>query len=126
MEMTVNIVRMIERDQIEEFSFGNDISLKEKLAIGFVNPKDFDKLGLVKSLHIKLSNKYGEVIISQVRDEKVPEGIVLMPVSIWSNQITGVENGSIIYKNLRVEVEPTRDPILQFKDLIAKIVINNK
>jgi len=121
MEMTVNIVRMIERDQIEEFSFGDELSLKEKLAIGFLNPNDFDKLGLVKSLHIKLSNKYGDVIISQVRDEKVPEGIVLMPVSIWSNQITGVENGNIIYKDLKVEVEPTRDPILQFKDLIAKI-----
>lgn len=121
MKMIVNIVRMVDHDQAKEFAFGDEKSLKENLGIGFINPSDFEKLGLVKSLRIKLSNSFGNIIIKQEQDENVPEGTVLMPVSIWSNQITGVEKEEIQYKNIEVEVEATRDPVPEYKDLILKI-----
>ncbi len=121
MKMILNTIRMVDNDQAKEFAFGNEQSLKENLAVGFINPKDFEELGLVKSLRIKITNKYGEVIIEQYQNEKVPQGTILMPISIWANQITGVENKTLLFKNIEVEVEATRDPVLEFKELLAKI-----
>ena len=121
MEMIVNIVRMVDNDQAHQLSFGDNDSLKTNLAIGFINPKDFENLGLVKSLRIKLSNEWGEVVVEQEIKEEVPEGIILMPVSIWSNQITGIKNGNLVNKNVKVEVQPTRDPPLEFNEIISKI-----
>jgi len=121
MKMVLNTVRMIDHDQAREYTFGDSQSLKENLGIGYINPNDFEKLGLVKSLRVQLSNNYGQVIIKQEQKENVPEGIIIMPVSIWSNQVTGVENGEIIFKNIEVEVEATRDPVPDYKDLISKI-----
>ena len=44
-----------------------------------------------------------------------------MPVSIWANQLTGIKGKELIYKNIVVKVEPTRDPILTLQDLISFI-----
>ena len=121
MEMIVNTVRMIDHDQAREFAFGNKSSLKENLALAYINPEDFNKLGLVKSLRVELKNKFGSVILAQKQDDKIPQGIIVLPVSLWSNQITGVENDDIINKNLKADVKPTRDPITDYDELIKKI-----
>ena len=121
MKMILNTVRMVDYDQAREHVFGDEQTLKEKLAIGLINPKDFEKLGLVPSLRIKISNKYGEIIIEQTQDEKVPEGTILMPISIWANRLTGVIENDVIFKNIEVNVEPTRDPVLNFKEIISAI-----
>ena len=44
MEIIVNTIRMVDRDQAKEHTYGNLISLKDKLAVGLMNPKDFRKL----------------------------------------------------------------------------------
>ena len=119
--MIVNTVRMVNNDQVHEFSFGDNQSLKEKLAIGFLNPKDFEKLGLTSELRIKINNNYGQVIIEQNQDINIPQGTILMPVSIWANQITFIENNQPIYKNIKVNVESTTEPVLDFNELITKI-----
>ena len=121
MKMILNTVRMVDYDQAREHVFGDEQTLKEKLAIGLINPKDFEKLGLVPSLRIKISNKYGEIIIEQTQDEKVPKGTILMPISIWANRLTGVIENDVIFKNIEVNVEPTRDPVLNFKEIISAI-----
>ena len=92
MEMLANTVRMVDYDQLKEYSFGDENSLKENLAIGIINPEDFGKLSLTTSLNLKLSNEYGEVIIKVKQNKDVPIGTILMPVSIWANQITGISN----------------------------------
>jgi len=121
MEMVLNTVRMVDHDQAHEYAFGDDNSLKEKLAIGIINPEDFKSLNLTPSLNLKISSKYGHVIIKNKQDENVPVGIVLMPVSIWANQLTGNEGNEMIYKNILVNVESTRDPVLTLQDLISFI-----
>ena len=63
MKMIVNTVRMVDNDQSKEFSFGDDISLKENLAIGLLNPVDSEKLHITPKMNLKLSNEYGQVII---------------------------------------------------------------
>ncbi len=121
MEMIVNTVRMVDYDQLREHSFGDDNSLKENLAIGIVNPEDFIKLNLTPSLNLKLVNDHGQVIVKVKQEKDVPLGTILMPVSIWTNQITGIINKQLIFKNLKVNAEATRDNVLDIKVLLNVI-----
>ncbi|MHA2391120.1 MAG: molybdopterin dinucleotide binding domain-containing protein [Promethearchaeota archaeon] len=121
MEMVINTVRMIDNDQFKEFSFGDELSLKENLAIGFLNPDDFRKLNLTPNLNLKLSNESGQVTIKIKEDKDVPSGTILMPVSIWANQITGTSKGQLIFKNIKVKTEVTEENVLSINDLIEII-----
>ena len=123
MEFILNTIRRIDNDQVKEFTFGTEQSLEEKLAVCFINPKDFDKLNLVSSLHLKISNKEKYVVVKVEKDEKVPEGMVVMPVSIWSNRLSEVLNNELLYKNVAVNVEATREPILKFKEIIQELLV---
>ncbi len=123
MEFILNSIRRIDNDQVKEYTFGTEQSLEEKLAICFINPKDFEKLNLVSSLHLKISNKEKHVIVKVEKDDDVPDGTVLMPVSIWSNRLSVVQNNEILYKNIVVNMEATREPIMKFKEIIQEFVV---
>ncbi|MHA2430054.1 MAG: molybdopterin dinucleotide binding domain-containing protein [Promethearchaeota archaeon] len=120
-DFILNTVRRMENDQSKEFSLGDKKSLVEKLAIAFINPKDFDRLNLSSKSNLKISSNFGIIIVKGIADEDVPEGTVLMPISIWSNQITGVENSELRYKNMKVDVEITEEQINDLNSLINKI-----
>ncbi len=123
MEFILNSIRRIDNDQVKEYTFGTEQSLEEKLAICFINPKDFEKLNLVASLHLKISNKEKHVIVKVEKDDDVPDGTVLMPVSIWSNRLSVVQNNEILYKNIVVNMEATREPIMKFKEIIQELLV---
>jgi formylmethanofuran dehydrogenase subunit D len=123
MELILNSVRKIDNDQTKEHAFGTKQSLEEKVAICFINPKDFEKLNLVSSFHLKISNGVKYVIVKVEKSDDVPEGTVTMPVSIWSNQLSVVQNNNLLYKNIVVDVEGTRDPITKFEDIMQKLVV---
>ncbi|MBN1215685.1 MAG: hypothetical protein JXA99_09640 [Candidatus Lokiarchaeota archaeon] len=121
MEMILNTIRLINNDQNVEWNCQDVEFMEEHLAIGFINPLDFKKLYLVPSLKLHISNNHGDVIVNFKQDSKIPEGIILMPVSLWANQVTYVKNNNIIYKNIKVNVEGTRDPPTKLNELIEKI-----
>ena len=123
MEFVLNSIRRIDNDQVKEHAFGTEQSLEEKLAICFINPKDFEKLNLVSSLHLKISNKEKHVIVKVEKDDDVPDGTVLMPVSIWSNRLSVVQNNELLYKNIVVNMEATREPIMKFKEIIQELLV---
>ena len=123
MEFLLNSIRKIDNDQVKEYTFGTEQSLEENLAICFINPKDFDILNLVSSLHLKISNKKKHIIVKVEKEDNVPEGTVTMPVSIWSNQLSEVQNHELLYKNIVVNVEATRDPIMKFEEIIQKLLV---
>ena len=123
MEFVLNSMRKIDNDQVKEHAFGTEQSLEENLAICFVNPKDYEKLKLVSSLHLKISNEENFVIVKVEKDDNLPEGMVVMPVSIWSNRLSIVQNNEILYKNIAVNVEATREPIMKFKEIIEKLLV---
>ena len=120
--MLINTVRMVDYDQSKEHAFGDDNSLKENLAIGLLNPDDYEKLNITPNLNLKLVNEHGQVIIKIKIEKNVPLGTILMPVSIWSNQIIGIHNGQISFKNIEVNVETTQDNVLDIKGLLKTAV----
>lgn len=121
MELILNTVRRMENDQAKEFAVGDKTSLKDNLAITFLNPLDLGKINPGNKPHLKISSKFGEVIVKALRHEDVTQGTILMPNSIWSNQITGIENLELKYKNIIVNIEPTEEPITSFDTIIRKI-----
>jgi len=121
MEMILNTMRMVDHDQAREHALGDEKSLEENIAVALINPEDFKKLNLTRSLHLAVSNKNGQIIIRIKEDEGVPQGTILMPVSIWANQLTSFESNELIYKNVTVNVEATRDPITSFNQIIHSI-----
>jgi len=123
MEFKLNSIRRIDNDQVKEHAFGTEQSLEEKLAICFINTKDFEKLNLVASLHLIISNNEKQVVVKVEKDDDVPEGMVLMPVSIWANQLSVVQNNELLYKNIVVNMEATREPITKFKDIIQELLV---
>jgi formylmethanofuran dehydrogenase subunit D len=121
MKLLLNTVRKVDYDQLKEYALGDENSLKENLAICIINPNDFKKLNLTSSLNLKLSNINGEVIIKVKQDEDVPQGIIIMPVSIWASQLTGVYDESLVFKNLEINAEPTRENVLSVKELLDSL-----
>jgi len=121
MELILNTVRKIDYDQTKEFTFGDAQSLEEHLAIAFLNPKNAKELNLTKDAHIKISNEEGAIIVKATEDEKTPVGSIVLPVSIWANQITKIEDTEIFYKNIMVNVEATNEPITKYQNIINKI-----
>jgi formylmethanofuran dehydrogenase subunit D len=121
MKMLLNTIRLMERDQAKELAIGSKETLKEKVAFAKINPKDFESLNLVPSLKLRIFNDGGEINVPFIQDENIPQGTIVMPVSIWSNQLTALKNGKLHNKNLTVEVEGTRDSPLSFEQIIKKI-----
>jgi formylmethanofuran dehydrogenase subunit D len=123
MEFLLNSMRKIDNDQVKEHTFGTEQSLEENLAVCFINPKDFENLNLVLSLHLKISNKEKHIIVRVEKDENVHEGLLVMPVSIWSNRLSEVQNDELLYKNIVVNAEATREPITKFKEIIQELLV---
>lgn len=121
MELILNTVRKIDYDQTKEFAFGDTQSLEDHLAIALLNPKNANELKLKKDAHIKIANETGSVVVKFIEDENTPNGSILLPVSIWANQLTQVKDTEIFYKNIKVNVEATDEPITKYKDIIKKI-----
>jgi formylmethanofuran dehydrogenase subunit D len=109
---------MVDYDQFKEYSLGDDSSLKENLAFGLLNPEDYEKLNLTPRMNLKVVNKYGQVVIKVKKEKNVPLGTILMPVSIWANQITGISNDQVNFKNIEVNTETTTDRVLEITDLL--------
>ena len=119
--MIVNTVRMMKYDQVKEYSFGDDNSLTQNLAIGLLNPEDYKNLNLTPNENLKISNNFGSVNVKPIQDKNVPIGTINMPVSIWANQISGLENNQLIYKNIKVIANATKDSVNNVKDLLNSI-----
>ena len=120
-ELILNTVRKVDNDQTKEYAFGDTKSLEENLAIAFLNPVNMKELNLKSEEFVTIENDVGSIVVKALEDEDVPEGTILLPVSIWANQLTKVENNEIIFKNIKVNVEATDKAMTAFEDIISRI-----
>ncbi len=111
----------MDNDQAREYALGDETTLKEKLAIVILNPDDIKQLNIKQGSIVKIYNETGFVHVKCIQDEKVPLNMAMMPVSIWSNQITRVINNELEYKNIEVKIEAVDKPILDLKSILQKI-----
>jgi formylmethanofuran dehydrogenase subunit D len=121
MELILNTVRKVDNDQTKEFAFGDTKSLEENLAIAFLNPTNMKKLNLKNEECLNITNDVGSIVVKALEDEDVPEGSILLPVSIWANQLTKVEGNELLFKNIKVNVNATDKAITKYEDIISKI-----
>ena len=121
MEMILNTVRLMDNDEDREMMFDDEGTMKERIAIAFLNPEDFEELYMTKSLKLHVKSEFGEINVYNERDEEIPRGTLVMPISIWSNQLTGTREGKLFNKGIKVEVEASRDEPPSFSELISKI-----
>ena len=121
MKFLLNTIRLMENDQTREHALGNKKSLEENLALSFINPKDIDAINPSNKPNLKISSKFGQIIVKMVENEDVPKGTILMPISIWSNQLTGIEDNELIYKNIPIELEGTDQSVSNFDSILQKI-----
>ncbi|TFG23969.1 MAG: hypothetical protein EU533_02600 [Promethearchaeota archaeon] len=121
MEFILNTARRLDNDQAREFTFGDETTLKEKLAVAFLNPIDLKEIKIEPKSNVRIFNDMGNIIVKCEADEKIPQGMVLMPVSIWANQFSFILNRDIIYKNIKVQIEPTEEKILEYNEIIQQL-----
>ncbi len=121
MEILVNTARLIRHDQASEHAFGDYETLKKKVAIAFMNPNTMRQLNVKNHSNVKIISEHGSVVLTAKEEDSIPEGIVTIPVSIWANQITGIIEDELIYKNFKAKIEPTTEPVPSFEDLINKL-----
>ncbi len=100
--------RTIEQGVGKEMGKGSQ-EYYDSAAVCFLNKEDLEKLGIRARTNVKVSTKYGSVI---VRAQKNPygsnPGIVFMPCGSWANVICGDETfgmGMPLFKGFPVEVE---------------------
>ncbi|MHA1930349.1 MAG: molybdopterin dinucleotide binding domain-containing protein [Candidatus Thorarchaeota archaeon] len=93
-EMKLVITRSFETDiESVKDKFSNEY-LESAARLGLSKP-DFQRLGLSEGKHASVKSKEGTVIAMAYTDEKIPEGIALMPYGPWALSMVAVpEDGS--------------------------------
>ena len=117
--------RTIEQGVGKEMGKGSQ-EYYDSSAVCFLDKEDLDKLGIRARTNVKVSSKYGSVI---VKAQKNPygsnPGIVFMPCGSWANVICGDETfgmGMPLFKGFPVEVEAaTQDSkVLTLEELLMQ------
>ena len=84
--MILNTIRTIDNDQAREHAIGNENSMKENLAICMLNSEDLKNLKMSSESTLNISSKFGQVNLKAIELDKVPKGMIYVPISIWANQ----------------------------------------
>jgi formylmethanofuran dehydrogenase subunit D len=121
MEFILNTVRNVDFDQAKEFTFGSKDSLRNNLGIALLNKADIKSLNLKEDVNLAISSKYGKAVVKWKEHEKIPSGMISMPISIWSNQLTGLQEDEISYKNITVEASRTEEKVLSLDELLKSL-----
>ncbi len=116
--------RTIEQGVGKELGKGS-IEYYDSCAVCFFNKTDMTKLGIKNGSIVKVTSKYGSVIVkAQKYQWGVNPGMVFIPCGSWANAITGDETFSMgmpLFKGFPVEVEAApNEPIMTLDELLMK------
>ncbi len=100
--------RTIEQGVGKEMGKGSQ-EYYDSAAVIFLDKEDLAKLGVRARTNVKVSTKYGSVIVKALKNPYSSNpGIVFMPCGSWANVICGDETfgmGMPLFKGFPVEVE---------------------
>ncbi len=95
----------------------------DSASVCFIDQADLNKLGIKARTNIKVTSKYGSVIVKALKNPTGSNpGIVFIPCGLWANAITGDETfgmGMPLFKGFMVDVEPApNQPVLTLDELL--------
>ena len=93
-------------------------------ALCFIDEADMKKLGIKSRTNVKVTSKYGSVIVKVVKNPYGSNpGLVFIPCGLWANAICGDETfgmGMPLFKGFQVEVEPAPNQVILTLDELLK------
>lgn len=121
MKLRLTTIREFEHDQKSLINELSEDEFIKRVAVCIIHPETYNKIVPKSGLNLKLTTKYGSVVLKPEWDESIPLEMVYVNKSIWANQITGVFNDKILFKNIEVKVEPSEENVPNIADLLIKI-----
>lgn len=124
LQATLITGRTIEQGVGKELGKGS-VEYYDSCAVCFFDKQDMQKLGIKNGSTVKVTSKYGSVIVKAQRYAwGTNPGMVFIPCGSWANCITGDETFSMgmpLFKGFPVEVESApNQPVLTLDELLLK------
>ncbi|MCD6088096.1 tRNA CCA-pyrophosphorylase [Candidatus Bathyarchaeota archaeon] len=98
----------------------------ESVSICEMNEEDMQKLGIKDGDRIKITTKYGSIVLTARRSRKIQHpGIVFVPYGPWANYVIDSSTegtGMPLLKGLPAYIEPTVEEVLSIKEMIDLII----
>ncbi|MCW7077430.1 MAG: tRNA CCA-pyrophosphorylase [Candidatus Syntrophoarchaeum sp.] len=72
---------------------------------------------------VKVSTRFGEVVVNAEKDDGLPDGHIFIPMGPWANAIVDPDTGGVgtpTFKGVPANIEKTDGAVLSVKDLIAR------
>jgi len=90
-----------------------------------MDPSDLRKLGAWKNTNVRVTSKYGDVIVKAVEATQGPHpGLAYIPMGPWANSVVNPDTystGMPTFKGVPIEVEiATNEKILSSTELVRK------
>jgi len=98
----------------------------ESVSICEMSEEDMQKLGIKDGDRIKITTKYGSIVLTARRSKKIQQpGIVFIPYGPWANYVIDSSTegtGMPLLKGLPAYIEPTAEEVLSIKEMIDLII----
>jgi formylmethanofuran dehydrogenase subunit D len=97
----------------------------DSAAVCFLDRVDLQKLGLRNGANVKVTSKYGSVVVRARRYQygSMP-GLAFIPCGLWANAVCGDETysmGMALFKGFPVDVEPApNERVLTLDELLKE------
>lgn len=123
LEVSLLTGRTINQGREKEFSKFSEEYMKS-VAVCEIDPKDMEKLGLRENVNVRVTTRFGSVILRAKKSLRGPHpGIVFIPYGAWANIIIGTKTHSIgmpSFKGIKAEIEPTpQEKVSALEELIT-------
>ncbi|MHA1311278.1 MAG: molybdopterin dinucleotide binding domain-containing protein [Candidatus Helarchaeota archaeon] len=118
-EIIVSIVRTFE-EEISDFIGKNSEEYFNNAAICLLSEDDINELGIKEGTNVKISTKWGSVVLKALKTPYALKGIVFIPIGIWASQILSDEfknDDHIKFKNFKGFIESTDEKIKSYEEI---------
>ncbi|MCW3999048.1 MAG: molybdopterin dinucleotide-binding protein [Candidatus Bathyarchaeota archaeon] len=96
----------------------------DSAAVCFLDKADIVKLGLKGGAKVRVTSKFGSVVVKAKKFPNTMTNMVFMPCGLWANAVTGDDTYSMgmpLFKGFPVEVEPApNEAVLTLDELLLK------
>lgn len=114
-------------EMLESDRFGNEY--KKLSAVISMSKTDMQKMSIKTGDRVKISNKYGSIIVEAKESKKnEPGGLAFMVNSPWSNALVSDEtggNGMPEFKNIIAKISISKDEITGLEKLAGSLINSN-